>query len=125
MAISNPHDRYFRQTFRDVQLAADFLAHYLFAQLNLQIDTLSFSGLTIEDAWHRLAKGDVQGHNELLAEGIRMKCSQEAISSVVLAQLSMTVFLLSYPDPLEEFGLPVFTSGQCGFEHMRKILTQA
>ena len=87
--------------------------------------TLSFSGLTIEDAWHRLAKGDVQGHNELLAEGIRMKCSQEAISSVVLAQLSMTVFLLSYPDPLEEFGLPVFTSGQCGFEHMRKILTQA
>jgi hypothetical protein len=38
---------------------------------------------------------------------------------VVLAQLSMTVFLLSYPNPAAEFGVPVFTSGQCGFERIR------
>lgn len=86
--------------------------------------TLSFSGLDVEAAWYRLAEGDVHGHNELLARGIKEKLSIEEIGSVVLAQLSMTVFNLSYPDPLKEFGVPVFTSGQCGFEYMRKILTE-
>ena len=47
---------------------------------------------------------------------------QEEIGCVVLAQLSMTVFLLSYPDPVAEFGIPVLTSGQCGFEHMRRLM---
>lgn len=42
-----------------------------------------------------------------------------------LAQLSMTLFLLSYPDPRAEFGVPVFTSGQCGFERMRQVLAGA
>jgi len=42
---------------------------------------------------------------------------------VVLAQLSMTAFALSYPDAEAEFGLPVFTSGQTGFQRMREILT--
>ncbi len=46
----------------------------------------------------------------------------EEIGCVVLAQLSMTVFLLSYPDPVNEFGVPVFTSGQCGFEAVRNAL---
>ncbi|MBN1147092.1 MAG: hypothetical protein JXA78_07540 [Anaerolineales bacterium] len=85
---------------------------------------VSFSGLQVEEAWEQLAHGDVPGHNELLAAGIRQKISQEEIGCVVLAQLSMTVFLLSYPDPLAEFGVPVFTSGQCGFEYMRDLLTQ-
>jgi hypothetical protein len=85
---------------------------------------VSFSGLEVEEAWERLARGDVRGHNDLLAAGIRQKISQEEIGCVVLAQLSMTVFLLSYPDPVAEFGLPVFTSGQCGFEYMRSLLTQ-
>jgi hypothetical protein len=40
---------------------------------------------------------------------------------VVLAQLSMTVFLLTYPDPLREFGIPVFSSGQCGFERVAEV----
>ena len=39
-----------------------------------------------------------------------------------LAQLSMSVFLLSHPDPVAEFGVPVLTSGQCGFEHMGDLL---
>ena len=42
---------------------------------------------------------------------------------MVLAQLSMSVFLLSYPDPAAAFGVPVFTSGQCGMEYMRELLT--
>jgi Asp/Glu/hydantoin racemase len=85
---------------------------------------VAYSGLTLESAWHRLAVGDVQGHNELLAEGIRAQMKTHDISSVVLAQLSMTVFLFSYPDPVAEFGVPVFTSGQCGFEYVRGLLTR-
>jgi aspartate/glutamate racemase len=85
---------------------------------------ISFSGVTIEEAWHRLAEGDVTQHNMLLAEAIRKAQTEEKIDSVVLAQLSMTVFLLSYPDPVKEFGIPVYTSGQYGFEYVRELLTR-
>jgi len=81
------------------------------------------TGVTVEEAWHRLAEGDVRGHNALLAEAIREAQAREAIGCVVLAQLSMTVFALSYPDAEAEFGVPVFTSGQTGFQRMREILT--
>jgi len=84
--------------------------------------SIAFIGETVEEAWHRLAEGDVRGHNELLAETIQAVQKREQIDSVVLAQLSMTVFLLSYPDPVAEFGIPVFTSGQCGFERVAEIL---
>jgi hypothetical protein len=84
--------------------------------------TVTFSGLTIEDAWQKLAVGDVGGHNDALASAIRTHTQTEEIGCVVLAQLSMSVFLLSYPDPVAEFGVPVFTSGQCGFEYMRHLL---
>jgi hypothetical protein len=83
---------------------------------------IEFSGLNVEEAWYNLAGGDVSGHNQALAEGLRRQIAQEDISSAVLAQLSMSVFLLSYPDPQAEFGIPVFTSGQCGFEAVRDIL---
>jgi hypothetical protein len=83
---------------------------------------IEFSGLTEELAWRQLAAGDVKGHNRLLADGIRRALKTEPAACVVLAQLSMTVFLLSYPDPLAEFGVPVYTSGQLGFEHMRGLL---
>lgn len=83
--------------------------------------TLDFTGETVEAAWHSLAEGDVEGHNRLLADAIRRCQREEKIDSVVLAQLSMTVFLLSFPDPLKEFGIPVFTSGQCGFEAVRDL----
>jgi hypothetical protein len=86
--------------------------------------SIEFSGLEVEDAWHLLARGDVAGHNKALGDAIREHIAEEPASSVVLAQLSMTVFLLSYPDPLAEFGVPVFTSGQSGFEDMRAILAQ-
>jgi hypothetical protein len=81
-----------------------------------------FSGLDVEQAWHALAAGDVHGHNQALAAAIRQALAQEEIGCVVLAQLSMSVFLFSYPDPEAEFGVPVLTSGQCGFERMREVL---
>ena len=84
--------------------------------------TVAFSGVTVEEAWHALAAGDVAAHNAALAESIQACLAQETITSVVLAQLSMTVFLLSYPDPVAAFGAPVLTSGQCGFEHVRTVL---
>jgi hypothetical protein len=85
--------------------------------------TISYGGENIEEAWHRLAAGDVSGHNRLLADAISSWSAEKQSGSVVLAQLSMTAFLLSYPNPQNEFGLPVFTSGQCGFEHIRAVLT--
>lgn len=85
--------------------------------------TVRYSGLTVEAAWQDLAVGDVEGHNRQLAEAIRQHLKIEKVDCVVLAQLSMTAFLLSYPDPLAEFGVPVFTSGRCGFEFVREFLT--
>ena len=85
-------------------------------------DRVNFTGETVEEAWQRLATGDVAGHNEALAEAIRRRCMETETACVVLAQLSMTVFLLSYPDPVAAFGVPVFTSGQCGFEAVRDLL---
>jgi hypothetical protein len=84
--------------------------------------SIAFSGVTVEDAWECLAAGDVSGHNQALDQAIRAAMRAEALDSVVLAQLSMTVFLLSHPDPEAEYGIPVFASGQCGFEHMRELL---
>lgn len=84
---------------------------------------VNYAGLDVEEAWYKLAAGDVEGHNQALADGIRTSLQNEEIGCVVLAQLSMTLFLLSYPDPVAEFGVPVFTSGQCGFEKVREILT--
>jgi aspartate/glutamate racemase len=86
---------------------------------------IDFAGETVEEAWHCLAEGDVQGHNEHLARAIRVRQQIEKIDSVVLAQLSMTVFLLSFPDPVSAFGIPVFTSGQCGFERAAEVLRHA
>ncbi|TRZ49971.1 hypothetical protein D4S03_07520 [bacterium] len=83
---------------------------------------VSMTGLLVEEAWGCLAKGNVEEHNAILAKSIRDHLRTEEISCVVLAQLSMTVFLLSYPDPIKEFGIPVYTSGQCGFEAVREAL---
>ncbi|RPJ51413.1 MAG: hypothetical protein EHJ95_05455 [Methanobacteriota archaeon] len=95
------------------------LLHSTAEELGTSID---FLGETVEEAWYRLAEGDVEGHNHLLAETIRSRQNTEAIDSVVMAQLSMTVFLLTYTDPLAEFGIPIFTSGQYGFERVAEVL---
>ena len=80
-----------------------------------------YTGATVEEAWHCLGAGDIRGHNERLAQAIRDAQEREKIGCVVLAQLSMSVFLLSYPDPEATFGVPVFTSAQCGFERVGEI----
>ena len=85
-------------------------------------DAVSMTGALVEVAWNCLARGEVEQHNAILAKTIRERKQAEGIQCVVLAQLSMTVFLLSYPDPLKEFGIPVYTSGQCGFKAVREAL---
>lgn len=83
--------------------------------------TVTFDGLTVEEAWHRLETGDVAGHNQVLADAIKSLPRSE-YSCVVLAQLSMSAFLFSYPDPVAQFDIPVLTSGQCGFEYAWEVL---
>lgn len=81
-----------------------------------------FSGMTVEAAWDCLAAGDVIGHNRALTGAIHAHLDREPASCVVLAQLSMACLLFSYPDPVVEFGIPVYTSAQCGFEKVRQLL---
>jgi hypothetical protein len=83
---------------------------------------VSFAGLTVEEAFERLGAGDVRAHNEIVAQAIRSGLEHEEIDTVILAQLSMTVFTLSHPRPEEEFGVPVLTSGETGFRRVREVL---
>lgn len=83
---------------------------------------VTYTGAHIEEAWHCLAKGDVAGHNEAIARTIRETQAREEVGCVVLAQLSMSPFLFDHPEPETEFGVPVFTSAQCGFERARQVL---
>lgn len=84
--------------------------------------SVSFVGSTIEDAFELLGEGKVEEHNEKIAAAIRDVQSREKIDVVVLAQLSMSVFSFSYPDPVSEFGVPVLNSGDTGFERAARVL---
>jgi Asp/Glu/hydantoin racemase len=83
---------------------------------------VSFAGATVEEAYDLLGEGNIEEHNEVIAQAIREKTEEEKIDIVVLAQLSMTVFKLSYPDCIEEFGVPVLTSGETGFQRAGEVL---
>lgn len=83
---------------------------------------ISYSGVTVEEAFHLLGNGNIQKHNETIAEAIMDSIKKEKIDVVVLAQLSMTVFKFSYPDCVKEFGVPVLTSGETGFKRAGEIL---
>lgn len=82
-----------------------------------------FVGVTCEEAFERLGMGDIDGHNLMIAAAIRAAIEREGATQAVLAQLSMSVFTLDYPDPVEAFGIPVFNSGDVGFAHMREVLS--
>jgi Asp/Glu/hydantoin racemase len=84
---------------------------------------VEFEGATVEEAFHLLGRGEVEAHNELIAGAIREAAARTAIDTVVLAQLSMAVFELSYPDPVAVFGMPVLSSGRTGFERVREVLS--
>ncbi len=83
---------------------------------------VSLCGATVERAFEQLGGGDIVGHNETIAGAIRRACTEQEVDVVVLAQLSMTVFKLSYPDCRGEFGVDVLTSGELGFRRVRRIL---
>jgi aspartate/glutamate racemase len=83
---------------------------------------VSFAGATVEDAFYRLGRGDIAGHNRVVARAIRTAQRRTRIDTVVLAQLSMSVFALEHPDTEREFGVPVLNSGECGFRRVREIL---
>jgi len=104
-------------TVRNTQALLQETAH----EMGRKIHT---STVTVEEAWECLARGDVVGHNETLADTLRRQLLKERFDIVVFAQLSMAVFLLSYSRPEVEFGLPILTSGQCGFERVRDVLIQ-
>ena len=83
---------------------------------------LKYAGATVERAFDLLGEGRIEEHNQVLAETIRAYLRKDRVDQVLLAQLSMSVFKLSYPDAEAEFGVPVLTSGEEGFIRMREIL---
>ncbi len=83
----------------------------------------TFEGATIEKAFDHLGAGAIARHNALVAAAIRAAQRRRRIDSVVLAQLSMAVFILEHPQAERDFGIPVFTSAECGFLRIRELLT--
>lgn len=89
------------------------------ARLKHKVD---FDGTTVEEAFDRLGRGDITRHNRSIVRAIQAARKRGRIDTVVLAQLSMSVFAIEHPDPVREFGVPVLTSGQCGFQRVRELL---
>ncbi len=87
--------------------------------------TITKDGLTVEQAWAELSAGNVGNHNMSIASAIRGKLREASYSCVVLAQLSMASLLFSFPNPSEEFGLPVLNSAECGFRRIRELFEKA
>ena len=88
-------------------------------RLNRKVE---FEGATIEEAFHLLGAGRIVEHNRLIAETIEKSLSKSRIDIVVLAQLSMSVFSFSFPDPVKSFGIPVLNSGETGFRRAGEVL---
>ncbi len=82
----------------------------------------NFLDANIEECFALLSDGNVKAHNDLIAKAIREGVKNEGVTQVVLAQLSMSVFGMEYPDPVSVFGVPVFNSGDEGFKRMRSVL---
>ena len=89
------------------------------ARLGKSVD---FVGATVEEAFDLLGQGRIEQHNALIADAIRRAQESRHIDIVVLAQLSMSLFSFSYPDPVAEFGIRVLNSGQTGFRRAAEIL---
>ena len=85
---------------------------------------LSFTEAVVGEAFGFLGEGRIQDHNRVIAEKIKAVQKVEKIDQVILAQLSMCVFNLSYPNPVREFGIPVLTSSTEGFKRAGEILRQ-
>ncbi len=83
---------------------------------------IQMEGATVESAFQSLGSGDIRRHNRAISKAIRAAQRRGSIDTIVLAQLSMSVFALEHPDPECEFGVPVLTSGQCGFQRVQELL---
>jgi Asp/Glu/hydantoin racemase len=79
-------------------------------------------GATVEQAFELLGEGRIREHNDVIADAIRGATAKHDITTVVLAQLSMTVFVLTYPESKATFGVPVLTSGETGFQRAGEVL---
>ncbi|MHC4355550.1 MAG: aspartate/glutamate racemase family protein, partial [Planctomycetota bacterium] len=90
-------------------------------RLDKQVD---FVGATIEEAFDLLGEGKIAEHNQAIATTIRNVQSRDQVDVVVLAQLSMSLFSFSFPEPVREFGIPVLNSGQTGFARAGDVLRQ-
>jgi len=84
--------------------------------------SIKYVSETIEEAFERLGAGDIEGHNDLIRRAIEQRRNSERIDVVVLAQLSMSVFKIFHPQVEEELGIPILTSGECGFRKVRALL---
>ena len=85
---------------------------------------VDFVGATNEEAFDLLGEGKIAEHNQAIATAIREAQSKNEVDIVVLAQLSMSVFSFSFPEPVKDFGVPVLNSGQTGFARAGEILRQ-
>ena len=83
---------------------------------------VSFTGATVEEAFHLLGQGRIEEHNRALEDSIRRVQSQEQVDIVVLAQLSMSVFSFTHPDPEVHFGIRILNSGETGFRRAAEVL---
>ena len=83
---------------------------------------VAYTGATVEKAFELLGEGKIVEHNKLIADAISESREKENAEVAVLAQLSMSVFKLSYPDTEKEFGIPVITSAEAGFRRIKDIL---
>ncbi len=84
--------------------------------------SIEIEGAEVNDAFALLGSGKIQEHNEVIAKAIRNAQKKDKIDIVVLAQLSMAVFSLSYPDPVKEFGIEVLNSAETGFQRVAEVL---
>jgi hypothetical protein len=85
---------------------------------------VTFSGVTVEQAFDDLGTGRIAEHNKVISDAIRNSMSKEKIDIAVLAQLSMAVFSFSHPDPVADFGIKVLNSAETGFRRAGEILRQ-
>lgn len=83
---------------------------------------VEFTGVTVEEAFELLGKGEIDKHNKVIADAIQLAQLREKIDIVVLSQLSMSVFIFSHPDPVRDFGIKVLNSGETGFRRAGEIL---
>ena len=84
---------------------------------------ISIAEAVVEPAFECLGRGDIAEHNEIIARAIREAAALQPFDRVVLAQISMSLFKLTYPQPERVFGVPVLTSGEEGFRRIRRLLS--